>query len=170
MVPNPFRHNLKVAGSGAYVLRLRTGGWIEGVQALGLGSGERYQVTGNGRKLELTVRPRPGRPREVAFSVRPMGAPVWLEGTRDRRPLAPVDVWMAEEGLHPPENPVRLPEVEPTGDDQERLTSNVFAPPREERPGIHLWLTMIPGRAIMERFDKETCERMKALGYVQTCP
>jgi hypothetical protein len=35
---------------------------------------------------------------------------------------------------------------------------------------VHLWLTMTPGRQMMEKWDKETCERFKALGYVGTCP
>src|SRR5207245_9039383 len=36
MVADPFRHNLRAEGGGAYVLKLRTGGWIEGVEAEGL--------------------------------------------------------------------------------------------------------------------------------------
>jgi hypothetical protein len=171
MVPNPFRHNVKVAGSGEFLLKLRTPGWIEGVQAVGLGSQERYEVESNGRRLSLRVRPKPGQAREVSFSVRPMGAPVVLEGTRDGRPIDAAQVWIAEEGLHPKEAPLKLPEVEPMGEDEKaRLTSNVFAAPREERPGIHLWLTMTGGLKVMEKFDKETCEALKALGYIGTCP
>jgi arylsulfatase A-like enzyme len=170
MVPNPFRHNLKVVAPGRYVLKLRTGGWIEGVEAVGLGPDERAQSEGSGRKLALQLAPRAGRPREVAFGVRPMGAPVWLEGTRDGRPLRPADVWIAEEGHHPAAAPLKLPEVEPQGDDdKERLSINVFAAPRAQAPGVHLWLTMVPGRTLM-KVDKETCERLRALGYIGTCP
>jgi arylsulfatase A-like enzyme len=170
MVPNPFRHNLKVVAPGDYVLKLRTGGWIEGVQALGLGPDERVVPEGNGRKLALLLKPRPGRSREVAFSVRPMGAPVWLEGTRSNRPLRPGDIWLAEEGRHPAAAPFKLPEVEPQGDDdKERLSMNLFAAPRNEVPGLHLWLTMVPGRTLMN-VDKETCERLRALGYIGSCP
>jgi hypothetical protein len=95
---------------------------------------------------------------------------VWIEGTRGGRPLAPGDVWIAEEGRHPPAGPLKMPEVEPQGDDdKERLSGNVFAPPRAETPGVHLWLTLVPGRTLMN-VDKETCERLRALGYIGTCP
>jgi len=137
---------------------------------VGLGPDERAQSEGSGRKLALLLKPRPGHPREVAFSVRPMGAPVWLEGTRGRRPLQPADVWIAEEGRHPAATPLKLPEVEPQGDDdKERLSINVFAPPRLEQPGLHLWLTLVSGRTLM-KVDKETCERLRALGYIGSCP
>jgi arylsulfatase A-like enzyme len=170
MVPNPFRTHLRVAGDGAWDLRLRTGGWIEGVEAAGLGTGENYAIEGNGRKLALRLRPRAGRPREVAFGVRPMGAPVWVEGTRDGRPLRLEDVLIAREAVHPGSLPLKLPEIEPVDEDKERLSINVLEPPPAERPGLHLWLHMVPGRSVMEPFDKETCEQMKALGYVGTCP
>ena len=171
MVPNPFRHNLKVVAPGDYDLKLRTGGWIEGVEALGLGPDERVVPEGNGRKLALHLKPRPGRPREVAFSVRPMGAPVWLEGTRGGKPLRAAEVWIAEEGRHPAAaTSLKLPEVEPQGDDdKERLSGNIFAAPKPEAPGLHLWLTLVPGRTLMN-VDKETCERLRALGYIGTCP
>ena len=43
MVPNPFRYSVRVTGSGEHVLTLSTGGWLEGVQATGLGrQGERH--------------------------------------------------------------------------------------------------------------------------------
>jgi arylsulfatase A-like enzyme len=170
MVPNPFRSHLKVAGDGVYELRLRTGGWIEGVEAVGLGPTENYAIEGNGRKLALRLRPRAGHPREVAFGVRPMGAPVWVEGTRNGRPLQPQDVWIAREAVHPAAVPVQLPEIEPVDEDKERLAINVLEPPPADKPGLHLWLHMVPGRSVMEPFDKETCEQMKALGYVGTCP
>jgi arylsulfatase A-like enzyme len=172
MVPNPFRHNLKVVGPGEYVLKLRTGGWIEGVEALGLGPDERVVPEGNGRKLALHLKPRAGRPREVVFGVRPMGAPVWLEGTRGGKPLRPAEVWISEEGRHPAATApsLKLPEVEPQGDDdKERLSTNIFAAPRQEAPGLHLWLTLVSGRTLMN-VDKETCERLRALGYIGTCP
>ncbi|HET8645748.1 MAG TPA: sulfatase, partial [Vicinamibacteria bacterium] len=170
MVPNPFRTHLRIEGAGAYVLRLATGGWIEGVEAVGLGPSEGYTVEGNGRKLELRLQPRAGRPREVAFGVRPMGAPVTLQGTRDGRPLGPDEVWIAREAVHPPAVPVLLPELEPVDEDKERLSINVLEAPPAGRPGVHVWLKMVAGRSVMRPFDKETCERLRALGYVGTCP
>jgi hypothetical protein len=165
MVPNPFRHNLRVVGPGVFELKLRTGGWIEGAEQSGLGEGERYQVEGNGRKLNLSLRSRPGQPREIVFSVRPMGAPVWLEGTRDGRPLKPAEVHLAHEALHPPELPCRLPELEAPGDSDVERNENVFAAPPENLQGVQLWLTLSSGRRVMD-FDKETRERLKALGYL----
>jgi arylsulfatase A-like enzyme len=165
MVTNPFRHNLRVAGGGLWELRVRSGGWIEGVEPFGLGPQDRYEVEGSGRRLLLRLRPRPGAPREVAFSIRPMGAPVFVEGTRDGREIRPADVFIAKEGLHPSALPYQLPEIE----SEKERTEDIFAAPPAV-PGLHVWLTLTPGRSMMEKFDHETCERLKALGYVGTCP
>jgi hypothetical protein len=170
MVPNPFRTHLRVEGGGAYVLRLATGGWIEGVETAGLGPSEGYTIEGNGRKLELRLQPRPGRPREVAFGVRPMGAPVKLQGTRDGRPLRPDEVWIAREAVHPPAVPLTLPELEPVDEDKDRLSIDMLSAPPAGRAGVGIWLQMSAGRSVMQPFDKETCERLKALGYVGSCP
>ena len=91
---------MRFVGPGTYQMLFKTGGWIEGVEPVGFGPSDRYDLDGNGRKLIVTVTPRPGQPREIAFSLRPQGAPVWLEGTRDGRPLAPADFYIAQEG-HP---------------------------------------------------------------------
>ena len=173
MVPNPFRHHLRLVGPGAYDLKLRTGGWLLGAEPIGFGTGERLDVEGSGRKLSLTVRPQPGRPRELVFGVRPQGAPVYIEGTKDGRPLSAKDLWVAEEGVQPKHAawPWRLPEIEPLGDDdKERLSTNIFAAPRSERPGIHIWLTMTHAYTPLDIGNKERCEELKALGYVQSCP
>jgi arylsulfatase A-like enzyme len=166
MGPNPFRHNLRFEAPGTYELKLKSGGWMEGVEAVGLGQGERYEVENAGRGLVLRVRPRPGQPREVAFGVRPMGAPVWLSGTRDGRPLAAKDVFIAEQGVHPPEVPFVLPEIET----EKERAENIFAPPAAGRPGIHVWLTLLAGHKPII-VDRERCEALKALGYVEgDCP
>jgi hypothetical protein len=166
MVPNPFRDTVKFVGPGTYKVLFKTGGWIEGVEPIGFGPEDRYDLDGNGRKLIVTVRPPPGRPREIAFSLRPQGAPVWLEGARDGKPLAGADVSMAREGIHPAEVPFKLPEIE----SEKERTENIFAAPREERPGVHVWLTLAPGHQVLA-MDKDTCERLKALGYVSgDCP
>jgi arylsulfatase A-like enzyme len=162
MVPNPYRHHLKVAGTGEYALRLRTGGWFEGVEPVGFALEDKYEVEGNGRKLSVRARPRPGRPREVAFSIRPQGAPVWLEGTRDGRPLRPSDVLIAQEGVPALAMPLPLPEIET----EKERTENIFAPPPADRPGLHVWLTLTPGRQIMGAFDKAARDRLCALGYL----
>ncbi len=171
MVPNPFRHHLKFQGPGEFVVKLRSGGWIEGAEVIGIALGERSETEGNGRKLSLVLKPKPGAPREVVFGVRPQGAPVWLEGTRNGKPLTAADVFVAEEAVHPTGPfPLRLPEVEPLGDDdRERLSTNIFGPPKVDRPGVHIWLTLTGANTVIH-IDKARCEELRALGYVGSCP
>ena len=72
MVPNPFRHHLRVVGSGDYALRLRT-------RRLDRGRGGRWasaptsatRSRATGASSRSACAPRPGQPREVAFSIRP---------------------------------------------------------------------------------------------------
>jgi arylsulfatase A-like enzyme len=161
MVANPFRYNLRFEAPGAYEVKLKSGGWMEGVEAAGLGQGERYETENAGRGLVLTVRPRPGQLREVAFGVRPLGAPVWLSGTRDGQPLRPGDVYMAREGIHPAAVPFALPEIET----EKERTEDIFAPPPSGRAGIHVWLTLLAGHQPMA-MSKAKCEELKALGYI----
>jgi hypothetical protein len=161
MVPNPFRDTVRFEAPGTYQMLFKTGGWIEGVEPVGFGPGDRYDLDGNGRKLIVTVTPRPGHPRELAFSLRPQGAPVWLEGARNGKPLSPGDVYIAQEGIHPTEIPFKLPEIET----EKERAENIFAAPREGKPGVHVWLTLASGHQVMA-MDKDTCERLKALGYV----
>ncbi len=163
MAPNPFRHVLRLAGSDPFVLTLRTGGWIEQVQATGLGQGERFEVGENGRRLDITSRPRAGQPREVAFETRPLGVPVWLEGTRAGRPLRKGDVTLGD-GRTADAIPFRLPEVD-TDSEAEHATAGLFKPPASERAGIQIWLLLPPGRKLVE-LDAGTRERLKALGYL----
>jgi arylsulfatase A-like enzyme len=42
MSPNPFRNTLRFEGSDAFEVRLKTRGWIEGVQPVGFGASDRY--------------------------------------------------------------------------------------------------------------------------------
>ena len=166
MVPNPFRDAIRFEAPGTYKVLFKTGGWIEGVEAIGFGADDRYDLDGNGRKLIVTARPRPGQPREIHFGLRPQGAPVTLEGTRDGKLLAPGDVFIAQEGIHPPEVPFKLPEIE----SEKERAENIFAAPPEGRAGIHIWLSVPKGKE-PPRMDKETCERLKALGYISgDCP
>jgi arylsulfatase A-like enzyme len=140
MAPNPFRHVLRLAGSDPFVLTLRTGGWIEQVQATGLGLGERFLVGENGRRLDITARPRVGQPREVAFETRPLGVPIWLEGTRAGRPLRKGDVTLGD-GRTADTIPFRLPEVD-TDSEAEPATAGLFKPPASDTAGIHVWLVL----------------------------
>jgi arylsulfatase A-like enzyme len=163
MSPNPFRYGVQVAGQGRFELKLETRGWIEGVEATGLGPDERSTLGGNGRWLELRLQPRPGAPREIGFGVRPVGAPVTLAGTRDGQPLRPADVAMGGGCFHPQAFPFRLPDIE--SETERDRGMNLFAPPRAGAPGVQIWLALPPGRKIQE-MDEESRERLKALGYV----
>jgi arylsulfatase A-like enzyme len=162
MAPNPFRYVLRIAGRGSFTLRVEARGWLEGVEATGLGPEERATVGGTGRWLEIVARPRPGQPREVTFTARPLGTPVDLDGVRDGRRLRTTDVSMSEGG-HPAALPWRLPDVE--SETERGNGANLFVRPKGEAPGVALWLTLPPGRTLTE-FDKATRERLRALGYL----
>jgi arylsulfatase A-like enzyme len=163
MVIDPFRRHLQLVGSSEYVLSLTTSGWIQGVEPIGFGGGDTHTLEDGGRRLEVRVRARPGQHKEVAFTLRPLGAPVHLAGTRDGRKLQPSDLLIAEAGFSPSAVPLRLPEVE--SEAEAERNENMLAPPRWPRDGVLFWLTPAPGRGVMD-FDPETRERLKALGYL----
>jgi arylsulfatase A-like enzyme len=161
MARDPNRRVLRFEGDDTWELVLRTAGWIDGVEPVGFGGGDRYEVENNGRRLALRVSPRPGQPRELSFSVRPIGAPTWLEGARNGRPLRVGDLRLAEEGIHPPEIPARLPETE--SETEEGV--NVLAPPRQGGPGIQVWLKPALGREQLE-LNAAQRQQLCALGYI----
>src|SRR5262245_9644750 len=163
MSPNPFRYVLRVGGTSEYALMLDTDGWIEAVEATGLGPSERSLLRENGRRLELALRPRPDQPREIAFVLRPRGAPVTLQGTRDARPLRPPDVAYAESGRPAGGFPFRLPDIESEAENERGL--NLFAAPKKSVAGVQVWLALAPGHSLVE-LDAATRERFKALGYL----
>jgi arylsulfatase A-like enzyme len=163
MVSDPYRRHLRFTGASEYALSLTTSGWIQGAEPIGFGPGDNYAVEDGGRRLEVRLRARPGQHKEVAFAMRPFGAPVSLAGTRDGRPLRPADLQIAEQGFSPDAVPLRLPEVESEAE-VERNT-NMLAPPRQPRDGVLFWLTALPGRGVID-FDADTRERLKALGYL----
>ena len=132
MAQNPFRYVLQARGSGRLALRLETHGWLEAIELTGLGPQERSVVGGNGRTVDLLLQPREGAPREIAFTVRPIGAPVLLSGTRDGRPLRPLDVAIGEGGQHPEALPYRLPDIESETEQDRGL--RLFAPRRVGAP------------------------------------
>jgi arylsulfatase A-like enzyme len=159
MVASPFRYKLRLVTAGRYALDLETGGWIEGVQTLGLGPREKAEVEANGRRLKVLVSPQRGRPREVTFGIRPLGVHVALSGTRDGRPLRPADILVGSEGGRPHDLPFELPDLEEGG------SGGIFGPPPVARGGLQIWLEMASGRHVLE-LDKDAQERLKALGYL----
>jgi arylsulfatase A-like enzyme len=160
MVADSLRRKVRVQGSESWDLSLTTRGWMEAVETADLSPEEGYEIQDGGRRLLLRLRPRPGRPREIAFGIRPIAAPVWVTGTRDGKPLQPGDVFIAEEAFHPEAIPARLADVE-----AEHEQKNVFEAPRISSAGLLLWLQPAPGRHMLS-FDKEAQERLKALGYL----
>jgi hypothetical protein len=167
MIPNPFLTNLRFRGAGAIDMTLASPGWIEGLRSTGFGPQDRYEVEAR-RTTRIRLAPRGGLQREVSFTVRPIGAPVWLSGTIAGQPLRKEQIHIAREGVHPVEGPpYRLPEIE---SEKERV-EDIFAPPANEAAGIHIWLTPTGETEPMKPFDRYTCEKMKALGYIAgDCP
>jgi arylsulfatase A-like enzyme len=163
MAQNPFRYVLQARGTGRLALRLETRGWLEGIELAGLGPQERSSVGGNGRTVDLLLQPRDGAPREISFTVRPVGVPVLLSGTRDGRPLRPLDVAIGEGGQHPEALPYRLPDIESETERDRGL--RLFAAPASASSPVRLWLTLPPGQSLGE-LDAATRERLRALGYV----
>jgi arylsulfatase A-like enzyme len=164
-VPNPFRYVVKAAGAGDYRLAFTTSGAFVSPQGSGLGPGEAYEIEDGGHRLVARLRPRPEAPREMTFNALPRGAPVRLDGTRDGRPLRRGDVALGQRGFPPAEVPFTLPQLEAEGEGA--LRGELFAA-AAARPGLSVWLVLDRGREVMT-MDKETCERMKALGYVGSC-
>jgi len=163
MSQNPFRYVLQACGTSRLALRLETRGWLEAIELTGLGPQERSIVGGNGRSVDLLLQPREGAPREIAFTVRPIGAPVVLSGTRDGRPLRPLDMAIGERGQHPEALPYRLPDIESETERDRGL--RLFAPPVSAASPVRLWLILPPGQSLGE-LDAATRERLRALGYV----
>jgi hypothetical protein len=154
---------VQIAGSGRFELLLESRGWLEGVEATGFGPQERWQVGGNGRWLQIDARPRPGAPREIGFTLRPVGAPVQLSGKRDGRELRGAEVAVGETAFHPKTLPFRLPDIESETDADRGLV--LFKRPPDATTGVRVWLALPPGKSVQE-LDPATRERLKALGYV----
>ena len=163
MASNPFRYVVQVAGAGRYALRIETHGWLEAIETTGFGPEERWAVGGNGRAVELQAQPRAGSPREIGFTVRPVGAPVQVFGTRDGRPLRKGDLLVGGTAFAADTFPFRLPDIESETDNDRGL--ELFKPPAPDKAGVRVWLTLPPGRTVKE-MDPATRERLKALGYV----
>jgi arylsulfatase A-like enzyme len=161
---SPFSPTLRFAGTGEYRLRLHTQGVIEQVEVHGMSASEQHVQSGPG-ELSLTVVPKTGQQREVRFRVTPLGAPIWLDGTRNGRPLATSAIFLGEEGAHPAGVPFTLPEAEIEG----VRSANVFAAPRTKEPGLRIWLAPTAGHNAPASVSRKDCEQLHALGYMD-CP
>jgi arylsulfatase A-like enzyme len=145
---------VRVDGAGGFDLRLRSTGWIEIVDRVGLVAGDDALVAAEGH--ELVLKTETGSP-EVEFVVRPSGAPVWIDGSYGRRRLRPSDVHVAAQAQETRTLPMLLPDIE------ELDTAPASLPPAA--PGVSVWLVVPnPGRGSVA-LDAGTKERLKALGY-----
>jgi arylsulfatase A-like enzyme len=158
LAPAAFTYRLRVEGDDDYELEVRTGGWIEQVEAPGLGRGERASVKAGGQGVSLRLKPGRGQPREVAVLVRPHGVPIWLTGRRNGRPLRGGDIRMAASGTPAKGVPFALPDVEDV--------HGLFSPPPAGVPGVAVWITPL-ARSEAPQFDAEARQRLKVLGYLR---
>ncbi|MBN2369486.1 MAG: sulfatase [Vicinamibacteria bacterium] len=165
MIANPFRTNIRFVGKGAFDVTLTSQGWIEGLRATGFGPRDQHE-TEERLRTRIRIAPSSGATREASFTVRPIGAPVGIEGAIDGRPIQARQIHIAREGVHPEgAPPFLLPEIE----SEKNRVENIFAPPESATPGLHIWLTLNSEHTIMGPMDCETCRRMEALGYVSGC-
>jgi hypothetical protein len=154
-------HRVRVDGGADYDLRLRTTGWIEVVDRVGLLAAEDARVADDGHELVLRLGPEAQGPRrvEVEFVARPYGAPVWVDGTRGGRRLRPSDIRVAKEGKPAERLPFLVPDVEQLG--------TPFAPPPSVASGVSVWLVLTnPARGVVP-LDPDTEDSLKALGYLR---
>ena len=168
MTRGPYLHHLRLAGPGEYQLELRSPGWIEAVETAGFGARDHFELKPGGHVLSLRASAQASTPREVTFTTRPVGAPVFLQGTRGGRALGAKDILIAKDAIHPAEMPARLPQIEPPDHEEteNERTAVVLAAPPLDRPGVHLWLSITAGQAGPLVLDAASREQLKALGYL----
>jgi arylsulfatase A-like enzyme len=158
--PAAFRYRLRVEGDVSYELRLRSPGWIDVFDRVGLGSAERAEVFEDGQLLALSLQPQPGRSREIEFLTRPHGVPVWIDGMRGARRLRPREIRVAASGVPAGALPFKFPEVE--------LVDGLFSPPPRVARGVSMWLVPGHGRAShAQGVDAQARADLKALGYLR---
>ncbi len=160
LVPNPFRNVVRCVGPGDFDLDIRVAGWIEDVEATGLGPAESLTPSADRDELRLRCRPGARTPREVRFVARPRGTRVTLAGTRDGRPLRADDVRLGGEARPAPALPAVLPDLDNAPD------FKPFEPAAATRPGVYSWIVNLPGREVLE-IGSEAQEQLRALGYIQ---
>ena len=163
MRPTPYRYVLRTSGISRFSLNLRTAGVLEEVEVAGLGQGETSTSGGRASSSPWSSNHSRRAPREVSFLVKPVGAPVHLEGARDGRPLRAQDVTTAGD-RHPDGFPFLLPDPERENPPAE--AQKLFRSPEGEADGLGVWLVeSSPGTT--PEVDDETLEALRALGYVE---
>ena len=158
MQVTPYRYAIRALQAMPQTLIVETSGWIEGLETAGLGLAERAEISGNQRRLEINLIPKPGAPRDVFFRVRPVGVPVTLRGRMGGRDLTPADIFIGEQGARPKAVPFALPELE--GDS----VAGLFKP-GSSKTGLVLYLDQPSGRGL-QKLDAPQVEQLCALGYI----
>ena len=158
MQVTPYRYALRALSPQPQTLIVETAGWIEGVEAAGLGISEKAEIRNNGRVLEITLSPKAGMPRDIFFRVRPVGVPVTLRGRMGERELRPADVFIGESGAHPMALPFSLPELD--SDSVEGMFK-----PGAAKSGVVVYLDQPSGRSVQD-LDPAEREHLCALGYI----
>jgi len=158
MQVTPYRYVVRALTPEPQTLFIETTGWIEGIEAAGLGLAEKAQLKNQGRLLEITLTPKAGAPREIFFRVRPVGVPVTLRGIVGSRELTAAKIFIGEGGSHPRTVPFLLPEMD--GD----FIEGMFKP-SAARSGVVVYLDQPSGRSTKD-LDPAEREQLCALGYI----
>jgi arylsulfatase A-like enzyme len=157
MAPSGHRHHVRVGGNGVYELRLRTNGTVVDVDAAQLGGREFSRLDARRQELTLSLRPRPGLPREVSLRLKPHGAPLWIDGTHDGRPLRAGDIHVGSRGKASGAVPLAFPVVE--------HSPGVFDP-TPAGPWVGVWITRATAGPDAVPLDDDVREQLRTLGYV----
>ena len=158
MQVTPYRYAIRAQAAQWQTLLIETAGWIEGVEAAGLGLAERAEIKNGGRLLEITLLPKASMPRDIFFRVRPVGVPVTLRGRIGTRDLTPGDIFVGEGNGHPAALPFALPELD--SDSVEGMFK-----PGASKTGVLIYLDQPAGRKVQD-LDCARVEEMCALGYL----
>jgi arylsulfatase A-like enzyme len=158
--PSSLHRRMLVEGGDGYDLRLRTTGWLEVVERVGLLAAEEADVAEGGHALVLRLERQPRRPRrvEVEFVTRPRGAPLWIDGTRGGRRLRASDIRVGATGPADARPPFLVP-------DEEHLAVR-FGPLAPASAGAPVSLVVAPRSGRVATLDPQTRESLKTLGYL----
>ena len=157
MAPGGHRHHVRVGGNGIFELHLRTNGTVVEVEAPQLGAREVSRLDARRQELTLSLRPRPEKPREVSLRLRPHGVPLWIDGTREGRPLRAGDIHVGSRGAASGAVPFLFPVVE--------HSPGVFDP-TPVGPWVGVWITRVTPGPDAIPLDDDAREQLRSLGYV----
>ena len=154
-------------GPGAYALRFATSGYSISPRGRGWARARATRSGPEGSQPAWRTAPAAGRsPRDRASTLRPRGAPVTWRGPGTGGRCGRADVALGRGRLRTPPRP--LHPARAGGGRRNGSAAPTSSPAAAARSAVSVWLVLDPGRDMMA-MDKETCERMQALGYVGSC-